>query len=86
MKDGLIVYLVGGAETPAGASLKTAARALGHEGQQVEVVSAAEGFFTVDDAWHFLLTRGCGRIHMLVAAPAGPGSLRPLSPPVRLCG
>jgi hypothetical protein len=85
MKDGLIVYLVGNG-MPAGASLKAAARALGREGQQVEVVSPQEGFFTVEDAWHFLFTRGCGRIHMVVAQAEGSGSLRPLTPPVRLCG
>jgi len=86
MKEGLIVYLAGAAGLPAGASFTAAARALGHAGQEVELVSPEEGFFTVEDAWHFLFTQGCGRIHLQVAAPAGPAGLRPLGPAVRLCG
>jgi len=86
MKEGLIVYLAGAAGLPEGASFTAAARALGHDGQKVELVALEEGFFTVEDAWHFLYTKGCGRIHMQVAAPAGPERLRPLGPAVRLCG
>jgi len=86
MKEGLIVYLAGAAGRPEGESFATAARALGRTGQEVELVSPEEGFFTVEDAWHFLFTKGCGRIHLLVAAPEGPARLRALGPAVRLCG
>ena len=86
MKDGLIVYLVGSEALPEDFDLAAASRALGHEAQQVEVVSKDEGFFSVEDAWHFLLTRGCGRINLLVAETEGRGRLKPLSPAVRLCG
>ncbi|MBW1991554.1 MAG: hypothetical protein JRI59_05470 [Deltaproteobacteria bacterium] len=86
MKDGLIVYVVGGQEPPANADWAAAARSLGRSADQVELVSPGEGFFTVEDAWHYLLTRGCGRISLLVAAAGEEGDLKPLSPPVRLYG
>jgi hypothetical protein len=86
MKNGLILYLVGGGELPANFDLAAAAHSLGHRPDQVELVSPSQGFFTVEDAWHFLLTRGCGRINLLVAETAEPDSLKPLSPTVRLYG
>jgi hypothetical protein len=86
MKDGLIVYLVNSPEPPEGFDAAQAAEILGETAQQVEVVSSREGFFTVEDAWHFLLTRGCGRIRLLVAQAKGDQHLRPLGPAVRLYG
>ena len=45
------------------------------------------GFFSVEDAWHFLATQGgCGRINLVVAEPQEQDRLRPLSPAVRLSG
>jgi hypothetical protein len=86
MKDGLIVYLVSGAELPEDFDPALAARALGQRADRVEMVAPEQGFFTVEDAWHFLLTRGCGRIRLMVAqAEAGCG-LRALGPAVRLYG
>ena len=86
MKNGLIVYVVGGGEPPVNVDLAAAARSLGQSSDQVELVSPSQGFFTVEDAWHFLLTRGCGRINLLVAETEDQGSLKPLSPAVRLFG
>ncbi|MBM4274878.1 MAG: hypothetical protein FJ134_10540 [Deltaproteobacteria bacterium] len=86
MKDGLIVYLVNSPEPPEGFDAVQAAENLGEKAEQIEVVSAREGFFTVEDAWHFLLTRGCGRIRLLVAQAEDDLKLRPLGPAVRLCG
>jgi hypothetical protein len=87
MKQGLIVYLVGSEPLPEPFDPKDAGRALGHPADRVELVSRDEGFFTVEDAWHFLATRaGCGRIDLMVAEPRDRGGLHPLSPPVRLCG
>ncbi len=86
MKDGLIVYVVSGAELPANFDLKVAARTLGQAPDRVELVARDQGFFTVEDAWHFLFTRGCGRINLLVAKPENGGLLKALSPAVRLCG
>jgi hypothetical protein len=87
MKQGLIVYLVGGAPLPEAIDLLDASRALGHPADRVELVAGDAGFFTVEDAWHFLATRcGCGRIELLVAEALGQGRLQPLSPAVRLCG
>jgi hypothetical protein len=86
MKDGLIVYLVNSPEPPEGFDAIQAAEKLGEKAEQVEVVSSREGFFTVEDAWHFLLTRGCGRIRLLVAQAEEDWKLRPLGPAVRLCG
>jgi hypothetical protein len=86
MKNGLIVYVVSGAELPADFNLQAAARSLGQSSDQVELVSQDQGFFTVEDAWHFLFTRGCGRINLLVAQSEGLGRLKALSPAVRLYG
>jgi hypothetical protein len=78
MKDGLIVYVVSGAELPA--------RAMGLTAARVELVAPQQGFFTVEDAWHFLLTRGCGRISLMVAQAEAETGLRALGPTVRLYG
>jgi len=86
MKDGLIVYLVGGAALPEEFDVGQAAQAWGHKAQHVELVSGEQGFFTVEDAMHFLLTRGCGRLSLVVAQAQDQQTLRPLSPAVRLYG
>jgi len=87
MKQGLIVYLVGSAPLPEPFDLEVAGRTLGHPADRVELVSREAGFFSVEDAWHFLATQGgCGRIDLMVAEPLDQGRLRPLSPAVRLCG
>jgi hypothetical protein len=86
MKDGLIVYLVGSSELPEDFDAKRAALAEGYAAHQVELVSSRQGFFTVDDAWHFLLTHGCSRISLMVAQTAEVSRLKPLGPAVRLCG
>jgi len=85
MKTGVIVYLVGGAEVPPGMDVAARCRELGLTVDQVEVVGGSEGFADVQDAWHHLLTQGCGCIQLLVAKP-GDGGLAPVHPPVRLCG
>lgn len=86
MKNGLIVYVVGGGELPADFDLAAAAHSLGQSPDRVELVSKDQGFFTVEDAWHFLFTQGCGRINLLVAETADQGKLKLLSPAVRLYG
>ena len=87
MKQGLIVYLVGSEPLPEALNLEEASRALGCPADRVELVSRDAGFFTVEDAWHFLATQGgCGRINLVVAEPQGQDRLRPLSPAVRLSG
>jgi hypothetical protein len=87
MKQGLIVYLVGSAPLPEPLNLNVASRSLGCPADRVELVSGEAGFFTVEDAWHFLATRGgCGRINLVVAEPEEEGRLRLISPAVRLCG
>ena len=86
MKQGLIVYLVGGEELPEAFNLKDASLALGCQADRVELVAREAGFFSVEDAWHFLATQGgCGRINLVVAEPQDQ-HLRPLSPAVRLSG
>jgi hypothetical protein len=85
MKSGLIVYLVGGAELPAGLDLAGQCRELGLKADRVEFVGPPEGFFAVEDAWHHLLTKGCGDIRLLVAQ-AQEAHLRPIHPPLRLNG
>jgi hypothetical protein len=85
MKSGLIVYLAGGTELPEGFDVKGQCRALGYPADRVELVGSRQGFPEVNDAWHYLFTRGCGDIKLLVAQ-AEPGRLQPLSAPVRLTG
>jgi len=86
MKQGLIVYLVGESELEQGFNLNTALQEMGFSPDQVGLVSARQGFFDVEEAWHFLFTRGCGRIDLMVAQAAGPAQLQALKPPVHLCG
>jgi hypothetical protein len=85
MKSGLIVYLVGGAELPEGIDLAGQCRDLGFPADRVELVGANEGFYDVQEAWHFLLTQGYGHIQLLVAKPED-HKLRPVHPLVRLYG
>ena len=85
MKSGLIVYLVGGAELPEGFDLASCCKEIGFPADRVELAGSRQGFFEVDDAWHYLFTKGCGDIKLLVAQTDGNG-LRPIHPPVRLNG
>ncbi len=85
MKEGVIVYLVRGGELPEGVDLAAACRYLGVAADRVALVGLPHGFFEVEEAWHHLYTRGCGRINLLVARWEA-NSLAPLYPPVRLCG
>jgi len=84
MKEGVIVYLVGGEEVPDNLDLKGWCQQSGLEADRVELVGASQGFFDVEDAWYHLWTRGCGRINLLVAR--WQQRLCPVHPPVRLCG
>jgi len=86
VKEGVIVYLVSSAATPPDFDPAAAGRALTPEAHRVELVSREAGFFSVEDAWHFLYTQGCGRISLVVADADVTGTLRPLGPRVRLCG
>jgi hypothetical protein len=51
----------------------------------VTVVARNQGFFSVDDAWHYLLTKGMGKVSLLVAQ-VDANALHPIYPPVRLWG
>jgi hypothetical protein len=84
MKDGLIVYVVGDAELPEEYDLSPAS--LGEAADRVVMVAPQQGYFTVEDAWHALFTRGCGRINLMIAEVTAPSVLSPLGPAVRLCG
>ena len=85
MKSGLIVYLTGGAELPEGLDLLSHCREMGFTADRVELVGSRQGFYEVDDAWHFLFTKGYGDIKLLVAQTVQ-NQLQPLHPPVRLSG
>ena len=86
MKDGLIVYLVSTPGMPEEFNAPAAAQDLGYTADRVEVVAPDQGFFTVEDAWHFLVTQGCGRISLVVGQAEDQRRLRPLGPAVRLYG
>ncbi len=85
MKRGLIVYLVGGAELPEGFDLAGCCKEIGFPADRVELVGARQGFFEVNDAWHYLFTKGYGNIKLLVAQTEQ-NCLRPIHPLVRLSG
>jgi hypothetical protein len=85
MREGLIVYLVGGQEVPESFDPTAKCREIGLKPQMVTLVACNQGFFSVDDAWHYLVTRGMGRVSLLVAQ-WGDETLRPIYPPVRLWG
>jgi len=85
MKSGLIVYLAGGTELPVGFDLADHCKALGFTADRVELVGSRQGFWEVNDAWHYLYTQGYGNIKLLVAQ-TDQKRLQPLHPPVRLSG
>jgi hypothetical protein len=85
MTQGLIVYLLGGGEPPEGVNPGVHYQALYQPSGPVEVVVSQSGILELDDAWHYLLGRGCETIHLLVTR-AEPDRLRPLYPLVRLTG
>ena len=85
MKSGLIVYLVGGAELPEDFDLAGRCKEIGFPADRVELVGSQQGFYEVEDAWHHLVTKGCGDIKLLVAQ-TDQKCLRPIHPLVRLSG
>lgn len=85
MRSGLIVYLVGEAELPEGCDLTGLCREMGFPADRAELVGSQQGFFEVEDAWHYLFTKGYGNIKLLVAQ-RDQGGLRPLQPLHRLSG
>ena len=85
MKSGLIVYLVGGAELPEGFDLASCCKQIGFSADRVELVGSQQGFLDVDDAWHYLFTKGYGDIKLLVAQ-TDHHCLRAIHPLVRLSG
>jgi hypothetical protein len=85
MTQGIIVYLLGGGEPPAGVIPATHYRGLSQSGAPLEVVVSRPGILELDDAWHFMLARGCEPIHLLVTQTEH-DRLQPLYPLVRLTG
>jgi hypothetical protein len=85
MKQGVIVYLLGSGELPGGVEPGTHYQELRQPAGPLEVVVSRQGALELDDAWHFLLSRGCDPIHLLITQ-AEHDRLRPLYPLVRLSG
>ena len=85
MTQGVIIYLLGGGEPPDGVEPGTHYQELSHLAGPMEVVVSQPGILELDDAWHFLLARGCEPIHLLVTQ-AEQDRLHPLYPLVRLTG
>ena len=85
MKRGIIIYVLGSGEPPAGLNPGTLYQGLSQPAGPLEVVVSQPGILELDEAWHFLLSLGCDPIHLLVAM-AEPDRLRPLYPLVRLTG
>lgn len=85
MKQGVIVYLLGGGEPPAGVRAGDHYPGFSQAAGPLEVVVSQPGILELDDAWHFLLTRACETIHLLIAR-VEQDRLCPLYPLVRLAG
>jgi len=83
MKQGIIVYLLEGGEPLPGVEPGTHYQGLSQPAGPLEVVVSRQGILELDDAWHFLLSRGCDPIHLLITQ-AEQDRLRPLYPLVRL--
>jgi hypothetical protein len=85
MTQGVIIYLLGGGEPPEGVEAGSHYQGLSLPTGPMEVVVSRPGVLDLNDAWHFLITRGCEPIHLLVTQ-AETERLRPLYPLVRLTG
>jgi hypothetical protein len=79
MRSGLIVYLVGDGELPEGLNLAGHCKEMGFPADRVELVGSQQGFYEVEDAWHYLYTKGYGNIKLLVAR-RDQNRLQPLHP------
>lgn len=84
MAQGVIVYVMGG-EPPEGVNPGVHYQGFSQPSGPTEVVVSQPGILELDDAWHFLLARGCEPIHLLITR-AEQDLLRPLYPLVRLTG
>jgi hypothetical protein len=85
MKQGIILYVLGGGDLPAGLTAGTFYQGLRRSGGPMEIVVSQPGILELNDAWHFLLNLGYDTIHLLVTM-AEADRLRPLYPLVRLTG
>lgn len=83
MTQGVIIFLVGGGESPEMVKAGTHYQGLRQPNGPLEVVVSQPGILELDDAWHFLLSRGCDPIHLLVTRTEQ-DRLHPLYPLVRL--
>ena len=84
MTQGVIIHVLRG-ELPQGVEPGSCFQGLSLAGGPLKVVISQPGILELDDAWHFLQTRGCEPIHLLVTA-GEPERLLPLSPLLRLTG
>ncbi|MEW6386374.1 MAG: hypothetical protein AB1491_02510 [Thermodesulfobacteriota bacterium] len=83
MKPGLIVYLLDNEVLPEGFDPEAHLPGIGQTCRPLETVVSRPGCFELDEAWHYLLAKGCGPIYLLVAQTDADG-LQPLYPLVRL--
>jgi hypothetical protein len=91
MSQGVILYLQGRGELQGNGELPEGLQPGFHypglclSTRPVEVVVSQHGILELEEAWHFLLTRGCEPIHLLLTRPEQ-DRLRPIYPLVRLTG
>jgi hypothetical protein len=85
MKQGVIVYLLGGGEPPEGLLPGTLYKGFSQPTGSTEVMVSQPGILELDEAWQFLLSQGCETIFLLVTQ-AEPDRLHPLHHLVRLTG
>jgi hypothetical protein len=85
MKQGIILYVMGGGDLPEGLTAGTFYQGLRRSDGPMEIVVSQPGILELNDAWHFLVNLGYDTIHLLVTM-AEADRLRPLYPLVRLTG
>lgn len=83
MKQGIIIYLLGGGIMPEGVDIGACYQGLSTPMGPLEVVISQPGKLELDTAWHSLLKKGCEPIHLLVAQSDN-NRLHPIYPLVRL--
>jgi len=83
MKQGMIIYLLGGGMLPEGIDVGACYQGLSTPTGPLEIVISQPGKLELDTAWHSLLKRGCEPIHLLVAQ-TDHNRLQPICPLIRL--
>ncbi|MFP3869416.1 MAG: hypothetical protein ACLFVT_00865 [Syntrophobacteria bacterium] len=86
MKKGLIVYLTNSAQVPETFDAEEAMACLALPCDRAVLAAAAEGFRSVEEALHLLLSRGMQHVSCVKARLNEVGTIELFGEPLRLCG